>query len=250
MAELITAKLLRFQIWRTGPYIYFYNGKFGELHEEMQNYINKMAKKYSKLRVLKVNWEDQMNHRPWTNISEVHKVYLYYRKKAVEEHYLPNNKTIDKIFDKAIECYNEYMEKRAENVGKKLPINVEKFTEQIPKHKIPKVPKQKYIQIKKRFFLNQKIEKIDDEKTTKIHANKKSSSINNVILLEKRKLSGIDKLKLYDCDRNIGRKEIISRREWFKSLTITDLPGNIFSEINQETTIKKNNDLKISNIQQ
>lgn len=78
MAKLIEAKPLRYLLWRTGPYIYFYDGKCVYFNKVLVNIMNKMASNHLDLKVFVIYWKKKLDFYPCTPYEEMNTVYLFF----------------------------------------------------------------------------------------------------------------------------------------------------------------------------
>lgn len=102
-----------------GPYIYYYNGEKIENNTEIVQNIKLLSIKYPQLKILEINWNDQIKHNYFTSDSIANTVYLYAEGKLTLKKQKPCKKEIENIFEQAIICFNKILDKKAQNLATK-----------------------------------------------------------------------------------------------------------------------------------
>lgn len=120
MAILVNTQKIGIFLNRNGPYLYFYDGKCGGVNGEIVKFGNVFASRYPKLKVFQVDWYDKITKHPFTDPSEMNKMYLYSFGNKIEEKLIKDKQTIDFIFKRTVECYNEHIEIKIHKQGSKI----------------------------------------------------------------------------------------------------------------------------------
>lgn len=121
MAELVDMVRLSTFINRNGPYIYYYDGKCGGFNHEVVTKAYILACKFPQIKVFQVDWQDKIRSHPSTQPCEMNTISLLFLGRLVEKKIILDLSDIDSIFKKAIECYNENIERRIKNQGINIP---------------------------------------------------------------------------------------------------------------------------------
>lgn len=110
MIKEIEPQKLSVNLWRTGPYIYFFETQTDNKNKFTLASIDFLTKKYPKLNVLVINWEKQVAYN--SCIPKYHKntIFLYYKGKCLKEVYEPKKKKLEELFKQGMECYKERLQ--------------------------------------------------------------------------------------------------------------------------------------------
>lgn len=232
MAKLISMKALERHLRYRGPYIFFYDKKSGKKNAEIIEHMNIMANKYSKLKVFIVIWEDKKKFLLSKLLTEGDKIYLYYLGLIREMIYLPDTQKINELFFKAIEFFNDNIERKAQNIGKRPCINYQNDTNQNPAKPRRKCHlRENNIVHRKTYMLKQKIQILHEfPQPPKIIKNKYSSPENLLAcekLISRRKTPF--KYNKNEGNIKIPDYKIQASTEWFNDAAITNLPTEIIS---------------------
>lgn len=231
MAKLIQAKYLNTKLWRPGPYIYFFDERCHDKNSEMIEYVNILANMYKRINVFKIAWEDRINRTRRHIPYELNKLYLYYEGNKILEHEISDKENINKIFFKAVDCYNKNIEKKADSIGKH-PRKRFYFIEN--KNINGTSIYNNNIKRKKKFILNKKIRNVE-EGNVKIQL--AINEFNNKECIKKQIKNKII-TKIFNKEIHDKTK---SQIEWYRNVQMTTLPLNIFS--NESFSMASKNDI-------
>lgn len=231
MIESVPAKKLIYFLWRTGPYMYFFDGEIEGKNFEVRKYLEKMAFKYSKLRILKVDWEDKKKYICWTLPGECNRIYLYFGGEKIDDIILSDKETIDRFFEKAIKFYNISIDKKVENIGTKPMFYIKNFENPTNNQK------RKYIReintiYKKNYISKRKIEMKDEKNLEYIY-------LQNYFQIQKIFRNNQMSIKAPKNSKGVVEKLEFGKK-WFHDVRISDLPDQIFSNPPHIRYLKKN----------
>lgn len=232
MAKIIKTAKLPSQIWRPGPYIYFYDGKCGGINEEYVKYINYLAAKYKDLNVLQIDWDDKLKFQPRTQPCELNKIYLFNNGIEIECLSLPQKEEIFKLFENAIKLYNLHVERKARNFGSKPLKYIRENSNDIitePQN----LPKRYTYRIKSRrnSMLKTKIEIDKDDVISLMEQYKINNGANKTQIIDDKILPKGENFKLSMNGNKINKNKniVILSSNWFHDVKVSNLPIDILS---------------------
>lgn len=225
MAELLEYNSLKRYIWRPGPYIYYYDNKKERKNQDIVDYVDEMACKFSTLKVFKIDWCEKVMNKNFISPDEINKIYLYFEGRKKEELFIDNRETIDYLFYKAIEYYNIHVEKKVANLGSR-PFSNAKLKP--IEHKIITKPRIRYpdtiLRNRQTYLLKKKIEIPD-------HLKAKFSKFNNITECKNNYLYKYNvEQACYINKRNIITNKNSLKPKWFHDVSVSDLPIDIISD--------------------
>lgn len=241
MVEKIDHTKLSFHLWRTGPYIHFFNGNCEGFNKELVTIMNKMAVKYYCIKIFEIDWKKKKEDAPIIPDVVMDTIYMHFQGRLTDELLRPNKTQINELLKKAVDFYNEHIEILSKNVGIR---NRHKRIENIPSNK--KESGYDYIQHKRKLLLKKKIF-FKNGKITSL------MKIQNDLISEKNKNNPIQIKKTINKvtepqikkKYNKNTKTIFNlSQEWFCDVEITELPFDIFEETH---TLNSSKNLKNSN---
>lgn len=120
MAIKVNPKSLKLYLWNDGPYIYFYDGNCGGINYKNLQYLNSKAKNYKIVKVLQIEWSEQLIFDYLTPKDAINTIYVYFQGEIKFKLNSPSFDEIDFVFLKCLEFHNNKIEKQVKNVGKRL----------------------------------------------------------------------------------------------------------------------------------
>lgn len=251
MAKYIEAKALPRYLWHEAPLIYFYDGKCDDKNTELVLYMNQMAKRYNKLKVLCIDWEDKKRFYPATLPDELNKIYLCSCGYKVNAILYKDKEDINKIFIKAIDQFNEYIEKRAEKIGSRPSKQCEKIQIQKSLKEKRKCHLREFnIKHKKKYALKNKIKIKDDiyvEQNQSKNYFKAKMKLKNM-LVDKNLRNNVKNLPIPHFNYETNNLLDSNSNNWFNDVDINELPTDIISN-QYPNELENKNISKIPNTQ-
>lgn len=98
MMKKITAQRLQNNLWRTGPYIVYYNVKNDFKNQMVIQNIKEVSKKYFSIDVFEVDWEDYKRYEENVKYELMKTVSIYFKQKLEIQIAYPNMDQIQQIF--------------------------------------------------------------------------------------------------------------------------------------------------------
>lgn len=119
MVRKIHVKYINQYIWRSGPYIVFFNGLYEGYNKELVINMLNMANTYPLLEVFEIEWSNKKMFDPSTSNEVLDTIYMYSHGTIIKEVFKPNQNQINEFFKKAIAVYNKNLERLAMKIGSK-----------------------------------------------------------------------------------------------------------------------------------
>lgn len=243
MAVLIDIEKLAHQLWRTGPYIYFYDGKYGRINQEYLKYIDELALKYKKLKVFKVDWNNKITFQPLTPLSEMKKIYLYFEGVKKEEKTITDREILNSIFGKAILYYNKFIDLRLKNIGTKQRKNHCSYGHLSPAQFQKVILKnEQNIKNYRTCLIRSKIN-IEKEDFSKFPYIRNDYSVKEKVMTNHISRSPVVRIMnktFVDKNKNINGIQKYKNSSWYNDATISDLPIEILSNENDKKPESEN----------
>lgn len=223
MAKLIEAKSLDRIIWRTGPYVYFYDGKCSGYNKTLVDNMNRMATNHPDLKVFVIDWMKKREFFSYAPDDQMNAVYLFFDGKQIERIYYPNLSNINHLFEKAVQFYNQNIDRRIKNIGSQRMTNnlkevylLGKTPNYVSKTDIGKARR------RATWFNNKKIKFIPDQ-ILDLKKGKDEQSLNN---FEKLKYKNSKNKNVYLYTKIFkNNRETAQSKIWYHNVQITDMPS-------------------------
>lgn len=230
MAKEIDPSKLHDHLWRTGPYICFYETKNDEFNLKLVDYVNKMAKTYPDLKIFIVNWKKKRDFNPYTPDEEMNTIYLFFDGNEIEKMYCPNHLKINQLFEKAVNYYNQNIDRRIENVGSIIMRENLKETD-ILGNTTNYLSKSDIGKIRRRisWLKGKKIKFIYDQ-TLDFTEDKKEQLFNNSVNIESKCCKNKCEYACLDTEIFKNFKEIPQSKMWYQEVKMTELPSEFLIE--------------------
>lgn len=237
MIVSIPARKLKKYLWRTGPYLYFLDERIEGKNNEVFEYIEKMANKYSEIKVLKINCEDKNSFLLWTLQTESNKMYLYFDGEKIEDKILSDKDTVNSLFEKAVVFYNVKIDKKVKNIGTKSILNPRNY-ENPTKFKQEKYIRESNYKYRKNYLLKKKI---NNEKTLEYFGLRNNIQFKPKIIRNSEiSVNTLKNSKSFVNKIEMEKNNIFLSEKWFHDATISDLPDRIFSNQTSQRYFKNN----------
>lgn len=240
MVILLNPNVLAKYLWKTGPYIYFFNGACGGANAEIVKYINHLSDLHPKLKIFQIDWKEQQRYcRKF--FQELNKVFLYFEGEKKFEVFNPTKKEIEFLFLKCTEYYNENLKNKIKNIGAKIQNKTlgkhdSDHPESIKTQKETQL-QQKYVRKKLRELINRKIQ------SPMYISEEERGNLRKHILMNKSLNSGLRKIAPKMFMTNLLNNKTISPKTHIESSNIKNF---IINAPNPKLT--KNDILSIQNV--
>lgn len=237
MIVKINPKKLWRYLWHKGPFIYFYREDSIEDNLHIVKNIKLMAEKYPDLKVLEINWQEQIRINHCTSLKVLNQVHLYYNNELILRKQNPNRNEIEEIFDRAIECYNNNIDILAQKINFKINsdlLNNEHLHLNICTNKKVYLGK---LKSKGKNILKNKIVPYRN-----IFSQDKSAKFNESINKNPKIDHKFQDKTINSFYKNISTHNKVEKsiKPWFYDVKIDALPSKIFLEESDEYSIAKN----------
>lgn len=146
---------LQHYLWRSGPFIIFYNSRCSGYNQELVKYMNFMAAKYPALQIFEIDWEEKKFYNAGTIDEDMNTVYIHSRSAIKAAEFCPDRNKINELFKKAICYYNKNLENRAMNIGSRG----KRFNNNLPKLSLqpPNESEKKKLESRRKSILKKRI---------------------------------------------------------------------------------------------
>lgn len=119
MAIKISPSKLRVNIWRKGPYVYYFNGDDKYINRDLVKNMREFAEKNRFVTVFEIDWTQFMDFENGKPTEQINKVYIYKNGKEESTEPNPSKQKLEDIFLKCMEFVeNKYLEISDRNLKK------------------------------------------------------------------------------------------------------------------------------------
>lgn len=228
MIEIIEPDKLHRYIWHLGPYIVYYTGDDKEYSPKMEENIKIMSKKYPKLTIFEIRWQDQKIVTPTTYTLLMNYIYLYSECFLRLKYYKPNDSEIVFVFIEAIKYHNMKIDKKVLNVGTRSRSNITLGRNILDEKDMKKLRlNDRKCLSKRKFILKDKIILPKSESSDILRNNK------NYLLKETKNIditketSKINFINSSICRDVLKNSLFVSPNPWFCDIELGDLPSDL-----------------------
>lgn len=160
MIKKISAKLFNHHYaWHKGPHVYYFKLDENNVNKILVENVLKIMPIYEKIPVFEIDWKSQLSQNRDTSTEYLKRVCLHF-KGTVTEAYGLDLKNILILFNKAIDCYNEILEYKAKNIGKRGIIIRKNKTISANERKVGPFTIREYnLEVRRRGLIRQKLKK-------------------------------------------------------------------------------------------
>lgn len=233
-------------LWRTGPYMYFFKKNNDIKNSSIICSVNYLANKYSKIKTFQIIWEKQILYNSSTPIDHKNTIFLYFRGKYVKEIFEPKHDELEDFFKEGVKYYKERLNIFFTNQGSRLKNyqENEKIKTCVENNNLS-LEKISRLLYRKRIYAKEwKAVSCSESSPYNINSN-----LNKMV--EKQKNTEIEsyamKIERFPTDERSFVKKLI--RDEFLMKIVPETPIKINTHIQNKTIVKKRNkSLKTDNI--
>lgn len=120
MIKNIEPRKLSLYLWRTGPYLYFFNAPTDEKNISIILYMSEMAAKYPKIDIFQINWNKHREYNIKTPLNYKNTVFLYFQGKMLKYEFEPTKDKIQELINDYFICHNQKMIISAKKIKSKV----------------------------------------------------------------------------------------------------------------------------------
>lgn len=121
MSRKISPKQLKCNLWRSGPYIFYFNSLKTDRQKDLVKFINILAKKSPFVDVLEVDWDQYVEYEVEIPYEIKYNINLYFKGKQELTILFPDKEQIIEVFNKAKLLYYE-LQKSSLDVKNKMKV--------------------------------------------------------------------------------------------------------------------------------
>lgn len=126
MIKVIKPNNLNGYLWRTGPYLYYYNDRSDENNKYVVKNMKFLSIQCPKLNIFEIDWKQQINFDIFTKVNYKNTIFLYFKGERIKELFEPKIDQLQELFNDCLKYQKERLERYFINQGSKLrgcPLN-------------------------------------------------------------------------------------------------------------------------------